>query len=331
MAVEIDQVETFVAVVRGGGFTKAASLLHLSQPAVSRRLDLLERELGAPLFDRIRSGAILTEAGRTFLPHAEALLASMRDGLDAVRALHQVDRGTITLALVGTLASTTLTSCLQRFRDAHPRVELRLRTALSQEVSVLVRRGDATLGLRYGGDPHPDMVSVGVYDESMMVVCSPRHPLARRRRIEPSALGAERWVAFPPRSESFYDPYPWSLQNRLASWGLSPAEIVPIDSLTAQKRMVEAGFGLALLPESSVDEELRTGTLRAMRIAGKRVAIPVFLLHRRGGYLSGAARALMAELRAWPGVSAGSRVARRSRGPRAPRLGPLAPRTKRRR
>jgi DNA-binding transcriptional LysR family regulator len=300
MAVEIDQVETFVAVVRGGGFTKAASLLHLSQPAVSRRLDLLERELGAPLFERIRTGVILTEAGRTFLPHAEALLASMRDGLDSVRALHQVDRGTITLALVGTLASTTLTGCLQRFRDARPRVELRLRNALSQEVSVLVRRGDATLGLRYGGDPHPEMVSVTVYDEPMMVVCSPRHRLARRRSVAPSALDAERWVAFPPRNDAFYEPYPWSLQNRLAGWALSPAEIIPIDSLTAQKRMVEAGFGLALLPESSVDEELRTGTLREMRVAGKRVTIPVVLIHRRRAYLSGAARALMAELAAWP-------------------------------
>jgi DNA-binding transcriptional LysR family regulator len=307
MTVEIDQVETFVAVVRGGGFTKAASLLHLSQPAVSRRLDLLERELGAPLFERMRSGAILTEAGRTFLPHADALLASMRDGLDSVRALQQVDRGTITLALVGTLASTTLTGCLQRFRDAHPRVELRLRTALSQEVSVLVRRGDATLGLRYGGDPHPDMVSVSVYDEPMMVVCSPRHRLAGRRSVAPSALGADPWVAFPPRNDAFYEPYPWSLQNRLAAWGLHPAEIVPIDSLTAQKRMVEAGFGLALLPESSVDEELRTGTLREMRVSGQRVTIPVVLIHRRRAYLSGAARALMAELAAWPGRSPGSR------------------------
>ena len=300
MVVEIDQVETFVAVVRGGGFTKAGSLLHLSQPAVSRRLELLERELGAPLFERIRSGAILTEAGRTFLPHAEALLASMRDGLDSVRALHQVDRGMITLALVGTLASTTLTGCLQRFRDAHPRVELRLRTALSQEVSVLVRRGDATLGLRYGGDPHPDMVTVSVYDEVMMVVCSPRHRLAERRSVAPSALGTERWVAFPPRNDAFYEPYPWSLQNRLAAWALHPAQIVPIDSLTAQKRMVEAGFGLALLPESSVDEELRTGTLREMRVSGARVTIPVVLIHRRRAYLSGATRALMSELAAWP-------------------------------
>ena len=299
MVVDIDQVETFVAVVRGGGFTKAGSLLHLSQPAVSRRLELLERELGAPLFERIRSGAILTEAGRTFLPHAEALLASMRDGLDSVRALHQVDRGMITLALVGTLASTTLTGCLQRFRDAHPRVELRLRTALSQEVSVLVRRGDATLGLRYGGDPHPDMVTVSVYDEVMMVVCSPRHRLAERRSVAPSALGTERWVAFPPRNDAFYEPYPWSLQNRLAAWALHPAQIVPIDSLTAQKRMVEAGFGLALLPESSVDEEIRAGTLCALRAPALRVTIPVALIHRRRAFQSGATRALAAMLSTW--------------------------------
>jgi DNA-binding transcriptional LysR family regulator len=299
MTVEIDQVEAFVAAVRGGGFTRAASILHLSQPAVSRRLELLERELEAPLFERMRSGVILTEAGKAFLPHAEGLLACMRDGAEAVRALHQVDRGTITLALVGTLASTTLTGCLQRFRDARPRVDLRLRTALSQEVSVLVRRGDATLGLRYGGDPHPDMLSLPIHDEPMVVVSSPRHRLARRRRVAPPALAGESWVAFPPRDGAFYDPYPWSLQNRLAAWGLSAAEIVPIDSLTAQKRMVEAGFGLALLPESSVDEELRTGTLRPLSIAAARMSIPVVLVHRRRAYLSAATRALMAELAAW--------------------------------
>src|SRR5436309_1789836 len=105
---QTDQVEAFVAVVRRGGFTRAASTLHVSQPAVSRRLELLERALGAPLFERIRSGVVLTEAGRAFLPHAEALLTSMRDGADAVRALQGTERGAIALALVGTLASTSL-------------------------------------------------------------------------------------------------------------------------------------------------------------------------------------------------------------------------------
>src|SRR6266852_98940 len=99
MAVEIDHVEAFVAIVRRGGFTRAATSLHLSQPAVSRRLDLLEREVGQRLFDRARGGARLTEAGRAFLPHAEALLASMRDGVEAVQALDRADHGAVTLAL----------------------------------------------------------------------------------------------------------------------------------------------------------------------------------------------------------------------------------------
>ena len=267
---ELDHVEAFVGIVRRGGFTRAAATLHLSQPAISRRLHLLEHELGAPLFERIRSGVVLTDAGRAFLPHAEALLASMRDGFDAVSALRGPDRGAVTLAVVGTLASTTLTDRLRRFREAHPAIDLRLRTALSSEVSALVRRGDATLGLRYESDPHPDLVSTKIHDEPMVAVCSPRHRLARVRRVEPRALTGERWITFPPHPGQTREPYSSALEHRLAVCGLSAAEIIPIDSLTAQKRMVEAGFGLALLPESSVDEELRAGTLRALGVPAMR-------------------------------------------------------------
>jgi DNA-binding transcriptional LysR family regulator len=297
---ELDHVEAFVAIVRRGGFTRAAGSLHLSQPAISRRLHLLEGELGAPLFERIRSGVVLTDAGRAFLPHAEALLASMRDGIDAVSGLRRADRGAVTLAVVGTLASTTLTERLRRFREAHPAIDLRLRTALSSEVSALVRRGDATLGLRYDIEPDPDLVSARIHDEPMLPVCSPRHRLARARRVDPRALAGERWITFPPRPGQTREPYSSALEHRLAACGLSAAEIIPIDSLTAQKRMVEAGFGLALLPASSVDEELRTGTLRALRVPAMRVTIPVVLIHRRRAYQSGATQALIAMLTAWP-------------------------------
>src|SRR5262245_19826207 len=179
---ELDHVEAFVALVRRGGFTRASSTLGLSQPAISRRVHLLEEELGAPLFERTRSGGVLTDAGRAFLPHAEALLASMRDGMDAVAALGAGDRGPGTLAVVGTLASSSLTERLRRFRAAHPAIEVRLRTALSAEVSGLVRRGDATLGLRYHADPHPDLVSSVLHHEPLLPVCAARHPLARARQ-----------------------------------------------------------------------------------------------------------------------------------------------------
>src|SRR2546430_14597683 len=117
---ELDHVEAFLAIARGGGFTRGSAALHLSQPAATRRIKLLEAELGAPLFDRLGRGVALTEAGRAFLPHAQALLASMRDGIDAVNAVRGTEQGTVTLALVGTLASGSLTAPPTRLRPAPP-------------------------------------------------------------------------------------------------------------------------------------------------------------------------------------------------------------------
>ena len=303
---ELDQVEAFVTIVRKGGFTRAAAALHLSQPAISRRVRLLEHAVGAPLFERSRNGAVLTDAGRAFLPPAEALLAAMRDARDAVTALQAADRGAVTLALVGTLAGTPLTAALRRFRDAHPGVDLRLRTALSAEVSALVRRGDATLGLRYGADPHPDLLSTTLHDEPLVPVCAPHHRLARVRRVAPAALAGERWITFPPPGGGGAEPSAAAVERSLAASGVPPGERVLIDSLTAQKRMVEAGFGLALLQASSVDEELRTGTLAVLRVPHLRATVPIVLVQRRRAFLSGAARAVLAVLSAWPAARSGA-------------------------
>jgi DNA-binding transcriptional LysR family regulator len=300
MSVELDHVEAFLAIVRRGGFTRASASLHLSQPAISRRIDLLEAALGAPMFERVRGGAVLTDAGRAFLPHAEAALASLRDGIDAVRAVCGTERGTVALAVVGTLASTTLTAHLRRFRDAHPEIALDLRTALSAEVSGLVRRGDVTLGLRYAADPDPDLISVVVHDEPMRVVCAPDHRLARARHVAPPALAGERWLTFPSRPPGAREPYSATLAQRLAAAGVTAAETIAVDSLTAQKRLVEAGFGLAILPTSAIDEELRAKTLRVLRIPALHATLPVALIHRRRAFLSGAARALIALLTTWP-------------------------------
>lgn len=302
---ELDHVEAFVAIVREGGFTRASAVLHLSQPAISRRIHLLERELGAPLFERLQAGALLTDAGSAFLPHAHALLAAMRDGAEAVHALRDPDRGTITLAVVGTLASTPLTGRLRRFREAHPAIDLRLRTALSPEVSDLVLRGDATLGLRYGLDPNPHLEVRKVHEEPMVAVCAPEHRLAGEGEIEPAGLEGETWITFPPKPGTPREPYLATLERRLAALGLPDARIVPIDSLTAQKRMVEAGFGLALLPASSVDEELRSGSLRELAIPALRTTIPVYLVQRKTAYRSGATKRLLALLEKGWGAPAG--------------------------
>ena len=181
-----------------------------------------------------------------------------------------------------------------------PRGGRPIRTATSREVSDLVRRGEATLGLRYFADPSPEIVSETVDEEALVVVCSSEHRLAARRVHEPRALAGERWVAFPVPRESPGESYARILERQLGAAGLEGAEIIPIDSLTAQKRLVEAGFGLALVPESSIQEELRLGTMRVLDIPEVRTAVPVTVVYRRKGYLSAAARALLSVLRSRP-------------------------------
>ena len=134
---DIDEIQTFIAIAELGGFTRAGRRLHRSQPAISRRLGILERDLGAPMFERIRGRARLTEAGHAFLPHAEAALAALKDGREAVRSLQTGMQGAISLALVGTLADTHVIDLLHQFAQRSKNVRLELRTASSGEVTDL--------------------------------------------------------------------------------------------------------------------------------------------------------------------------------------------------
>ena len=287
----IDEIQTFLAIAELGGFTRAGRRLHRSQPAISRRLGMLEHELGAPLFERLRGRARLTDAGRVFLPHAEAALASLRDGRDAVRGLQAGVEGTISLALVGTLADTHIVDVLRRFRVQSKKVRLELRTASSREVTDLVRRGEATLGLRYFSSDRPELVSLDAGSEAMLVIAAPGHALAGRRVREARLLAGERWVGFPPTPGERGSGQ--VLARQLLRAGLDGADVTLIDSLTAQKRLAQAGFGLALVPESSVRDELRRGALVALDIPLMRTTIPIVALHRRSGYLSAAAKILL--------------------------------------
>jgi DNA-binding transcriptional LysR family regulator len=305
MAMELNEIEAFIAINRAGGFTRAAELLHLSQPAVSRRIELLEHELGAPLFERLPGGIRLSEAGQAFLPYAQQALAAVEDGKAAVHALEEEEKGTITLALVGTLASTQLTKHLHAFQRAYPRVRLLLRTARSDEVSSLVQQGDAQLGLRYFADPRPDMRSLPVMHEPLLVIAAAQSRFVTEEPTEPAALLGAPWVTFPLSAGSSSEPFARLLEQQLVRSGLESAERIVIDSLTAQKRLIEADFGIGLLPASSIEEELQLGTVRVLPVAALQTSVPVMAIHRRHAYLSRAARLLLALITAQAGAEAG--------------------------
>lgn len=285
---DADALKTFIAIHRAGGFSHAADVLGRSQPAISRRIALLEAELKAPLFERTGAGVVLSEAGRVLLPYAERVLAAAEDAAQAVASLRSGEAGALPIAAVGTLASTNLTTVLKRFAKRLPKVVVTLRTATSDEVSALVRGGEAAIGLRYHNDPTPDLLCQAVGLERLVVVSARNHALANKTVAKFTDLRSEAWFAF-PLAPGRREASAQLLHAQFLMRGVASFAWAPVDSLTAQKRLVEAGYGVALLPESAIEEEL-DNTLSTIRVRDLKAANPIFAVQRKDGFVSEAAK-----------------------------------------
>lgn len=292
-----DALDTFLVVHREGSISNAAKVLRRSQPAISRRIALIEQEFGMPLFERVAGRTVLSDAGRVLVPYAERAVAATRDAEQAVRALTRPNAGPLSLAVVGTLADERLTTILKRFADENSQVALTLRTATSAEVSDLVRKGEATVGLRYDRDRSPDLDRELMCVESLVVVCGRDHARAGKRVAKLADLRGERWIAFPevPGRREITASHVFAL---FQTHGLGEVQWTAVDSLTAQKRLIEAGLGIALLSEGHVAEELKAGTVSTIRVGDLRASQEIVVVTRRRGFLSAAARHLLDILRA---------------------------------
>lgn len=285
MDVNIPELKAFVAAANFGNFTRAAESLHISQPALSRRIGLVEHALGAPVFDRVGGGAQLTAVGQAFLVHATGILAGLQDAVEAAHMVQRGERGEIVLAVANSLFSMALIGVLDRFRQSHGGIDLVLHTGTSAEVSALVLKGEALLGVRFRTDPHPNLECRVVGQDSLVVVCSPRHRLAGAHTVSRAQLAEETWIGYPAPA---MDPG-GGFARALARYGIAAARTMNIEGLEEQKRTVAANFGLGMFPTSNVLHELRAGTLCRVQTPSLHVVVPFALIRRKGVHLGVAA------------------------------------------
>lgn len=295
-----EALDTFLAVHRRGGVSAAASALSRTQSAISRRLALLEREVGTALFERVGRRLVLSEVGAALLPYAERVAAVLGDARATVEAAKSGSAGTLRVVTVGTLANAALAGALRRVKATFPELDLRLQTATSAEVSAKVRAGEATVGLRYFEDHSSDLDCRVVQHERLVVTCSPGHRLAGKRVKSLDRLANERWLAFPVQ-ERRRESFAATIFAQFLTRGIDQIDWIAIDGLTAQKRLVEAGFGLALLQAGAIDDELARHELAVIRIDDLDATVPVARVVRRRSYLGGGTQALLKELERWGG------------------------------
>jgi DNA-binding transcriptional LysR family regulator len=257
---EIDQMETFLAVLTYGGFHRAAEALHVSQPAVTGRIQALEDSLGAKLFVRARSNLSLSPAGKALRPHAEQLLRTVALARQAVREIQPSAGGALRIAASLSVCTYFLPDVMKDFQKANPKVMVSLRSGNSLQVLKMVLDGDADLGFARSLN-HPEVETTTLRDDPLILVGHPAHPAAQKRRVRLDEVEALPLIFYDMGSSD------WTLsQGLFRRAGLLPTVVLEVETIEAAKRMVERKLGLSFLPQIAVTHELRRRKLVAIEI-----------------------------------------------------------------
>lgn len=288
---------TFTTLARTGSFTAAAAELHLAQSTVTVHIRSLERDLGVRLFDRLPTGALLTDAGRRLLEGAE-------DVLDAVARLRAgcADTGTVSgRVVVGTpesLCATRLPAVIAGLRTSRPEVDVHLHAAGPAECVEGLRSGRLDLALMWEDDTeYADLTTEPVAREPLALVCGPGHPLAAPgHAVTWEELAAESFFLL-EEGCSYSD----ALARRLLAVPGGRPRLTRFGSVDAARSCVAAGLGLTLLPRTTVAEQLRLG--RLAEVGGPHFPdVPVLLARHRRRWTAPAVREFARELlRHWNG------------------------------
>lgn len=259
-AMQLAQIQGFLEVARHGNVSRAAGSLGITQPALTVRLQTLENEIGQPLFVRNRRGMQLTDAGHAFRPYAEQAVAALASGMEQVTEIAAGGGGELALAIAPQVSTYVLPHLLSRYAAQHPGVRLVVRTAHSEEIVDLVVRRQVHAGLGRQVR-HPLVTYTPIYDDELVLVSKPGHPLSRAGTVSRAALADAPLILF-DRASSYYE-----LTTALVrEAGVRPRGVIELDNIEAAKRMVATGLGVALLPRTSVADELSAGTLAAATI-----------------------------------------------------------------
>lgn len=263
-----DRLRLFEAVVRLGGFSAAARALGVTQSSVSQGMAALEADVGQPLFDRSSRRPRLTEAGDALLGHARGVLDALEQTRAMLQQLEGVVTGRLALGATDTFATHLLPPVFAAFRKAHPQVELHLdnRTSPALAEKVAAREldlGVVSLPLPRGSAAVEALTQVPLVEQRDVVIVPRRHELSKRKSARLADVAKFPLVLLDRTTAS----RAW-LERHFSASELSPRVAMEMSSLEVLKRLVELDFGISVVPELAVRDEVKRKRLVALPLVG---------------------------------------------------------------
>lgn len=268
-------LQAFVAVAESGSIGAAAAKLNLTQPAVTRRLQALEADLGTRLLDRETRPPRLTADGRTVLQQARRLLQGAED-LKASVGQDGVPRGELRLGVTPGVSDLALGEPIGALRRAFPNLALRLHSPWSNELLAALRTGSidaAAVLLTAGKEPPPDLVGRSVGSDRVNVVAARRMRLPSPARLED--LAEHDWVLSP---EGCY--YHTAIGRALDRANLPFRVAVDLFGPEPQLALVAEGIGLGLLPSRVIGRSRHRRALKIVEVVDFSLEVGIWVLHR---------------------------------------------------
>jgi DNA-binding transcriptional LysR family regulator len=240
---DLQVLRLFQAVAEGATVTETAAAAHLTQPALSRALGRVEREVGAELFQRVGRALRLTPAGQVFKDHVDAVLDRYDRGLHAVAEAVDPEAGLVPLAFLHTLGTWLVPPLLSGFLDAFPRTRFELRQHGEEGLLRELREGTADLVITSGDPGDPLIGWRRLLVEPLRLAVPPRHRLARRKRVRLAEVADETFILLRPgyglRATT---------EQLCRQAGFAPRVGFEGDEVDTLRGLVTAGLGVSLLP-----------------------------------------------------------------------------------
>lgn len=287
---DLSDLQAMVAVVDKGGFRAAAQALHLSQPALSRRIAKLEEALNVRLFECSTRRVALTLVGREFFIKAVEILESVERSLHKISDISLTHFGQVTIAYVPSVAHNVLPPILQRFNAALPGIRIRVADEGAHEVLNMVARGDADFGVNFLGAGEAGIDFEAILREKFVLACPQTHPLAGKRAVSWDDIGRYPYMTVAKSSGNRK-----VLDDAMAPAEQRPQSYIEVRHVSTLIELVAAGLGVAVVPRLSMPAST---TLRAVPLKAPGIERTLGVIRRSGRIFAPAAQHLYEELKA---------------------------------
>jgi len=285
MKIDFDGIQAFVLVAELGGFSRAADHLHLTQTALTRRIQKLEAYLAVRLLDRTTRSVQLTAVGRDFLPQARRLVDEMTSAVDRLKDMSRLGTGNVAIASIPTMAHHTLPAVIRTYIKEHPGNRIRIIESNASDVSRAVLHDQAEFGITIQLERHADLAEQPVMREPFMFFCLDEHPLSGRKSVTWGELGEAELILVSGLSGNRA-----LLDYQLAKKRLSLRGTYEVEHLSTAIGLVAAGVGTAILPFSAIQEGAYP-RVRRIALVSPVISRTLVLIRRKNATLSPAAAA----------------------------------------